>query len=332
MKHITEVLKIINAASCRDWPKVASWAEQLVVKLELAGETPSANRVRRLLVRSGSRFQSIGNGTSSHMMPAGSDGRCQLLDEETFDETNTPVVCLEQKVKGTVEQFIRYVEARDLLISRGVGISPSLIMDGPPGCGKTELGRWVAARLGLPLLTARIDGLISSYLGNTAKHVRQIFDHAMARPCVLFLDEFDGLAKMRDDRNEVGELKRTVVSVLQCIDALDGQTVMLAATNHEHLLDPAVWRRFAYHVRIELPSEAVRAQLLGLFLGDFAGALAVAHLAAASAGLNGGVLRQVCDDCKRDAVIDGRTEIDLAVAGERVRQAQSQIRDAAKGG
>jgi SpoVK/Ycf46/Vps4 family AAA+-type ATPase len=95
----------------------------------------------------------------------------------------------------------------------------------------------------------------------------------MARPCVLFLDEFDAIAKLRDDQHELGELKRVVVSLLQNIDALDSKTVLLAATNHEHLLDSAAWRRFAYKVHIEKPNGVAREQLFAHFLGGFSSIL-----------------------------------------------------------
>ncbi|MCA9630731.1 MAG: ATP-binding protein [Myxococcales bacterium] len=233
-----------------------------------------------------------------------------LADEEIFDGSQTVDVFLETDVEATVEEFIGYVSAADRLIAQGVGISPSLLAHGPPGCGKTELGRHVAARLGLPLLTARTDSLISSYLGSTAKNLRMLFEHAMSRPCVLFLDEFDAVAKLRDDKHELGELKRVVVSLLQNIDALDSQTVLLAATNHEHLLDPAIWRRFAYRVRIERPGLGVREKLLQKFLGSFSDEKELAVFAAASEGLTGAEIRQVAEDAKRSAILAGNNVVD----------------------
>src|SRR4029077_10470965 len=108
---------------------------------------------------------------------------------------------------------------------------PSLLIYGPPGCGKTQLARHVAEELHLPLLTARVDTIVSSYLGNTSKNIRSLFEHAMARPCVLFLDEFDAIAKLRDDQHELGELKRVVISLLQNIDALDSSITLIPATD-----------------------------------------------------------------------------------------------------
>jgi len=101
---------------------------------------------------------------------------------------------------------------------------------------------------------ARLDGLISSYLGSTAKNIRALFDFAAKTPCVLFLDEFDAIAKVRSDAQEMGELKRVVNSFLQNLDTLGRQSIVLAATNHETLLDAAVWRRFTYRLALTLPT------------------------------------------------------------------------------
>jgi len=84
-------------------------------------------------------------------------------------------------------------------------------MYGPPGTGKSRLARHIARELGLDLYVARLDGLISSFLGSTSKNIRALFDFASKTPCVLFLDEFDAIAKLRGDTQELGELKRVVM-------------------------------------------------------------------------------------------------------------------------
>ena len=312
MQHLLEVLKIIDGAVNADRTKVVAYTEQLAAKLDGEGNSRSAARLRRAIVQGKTQQLNTARSPLGKQLPVDSESRMTLADEEAFDRAETVDVFLERDVEATVEEFLDYVKAADRLITQGVGISPSLLAHGPPGCGKTELGRHIAARLELPLLTARTDSLISSYLGSTAKNLRMLFEHAMSRPCVLFLDEFDAVAKLRDDRHELGELKRVVVSLLQNIDALDNQTVLLAATNHEHLLDPAIWRRFAYHVRLERPSVVVREKLLRKFLGEFADDKQVAMLAAASEGLTGADLRQISEDAKRNAILASQPHVDQA--------------------
>ena len=119
----------------------------------------------------------------------------------------------------------------------------------------TSAAKYIAAKMNLPLVAARLDTLISSLLGNTAKNIHKIFEFAKRQPCVLFLDEFDAIAKARDDQHELGELKRVVNSLLQNIDEYCQDGILIAATNHHELLDSAIWRRF--QTVIEMPRPGV---------------------------------------------------------------------------
>jgi SpoVK/Ycf46/Vps4 family AAA+-type ATPase len=142
-------------------------------------------------------------------------------------------------------------------------------MYGPPGTGKSRLARHIARELGLELYVARLDGLISSFLGSTSKNIRALFDFAAKTPCVLFLDEFDAIAKLRGDTQELGELKRVVNSFIQNLDALASHSVVLAATNHRELLDSAVWRRFGYRLELDFPNAELRALMWAQYLESF---------------------------------------------------------------
>lgn len=136
------------------------------------------------------------------------------------------------------------------------GIEPtrSVLFTGPPGVGKTYAAKWVARELGRPLATLDLSAVMSSFLGRTGNNVRVVLDYAKAHDCVLLLDELDAVAKRRDDSTEIGELKRLVTVLLQEIDEWPASGLLLAATNHPDLLDPAVWRRFEMVVDFPLPS------------------------------------------------------------------------------
>src|SRR5690606_11568106 len=127
----------------------------------------------------------------------------------------------------------------------------SCLIYGPPGAGKTRLAYWIAKRTGLPIVSARIDGLVSSFLGTTARNIAALFTFANRYQAILLLDEFDAVAKVRDDPHEVGDIKRVVNTRLQNLDMRENVGVTIGITNHSALLDPAVWRRF--DVQLEVP-------------------------------------------------------------------------------
>lgn len=147
---------------------------------------------------------------------------------------------------------------------RAAGVRPALatMLFGAPGTGKTMLAHYIAAQLELPLIVARLDGLISSFLGTTARNISSLFSFANRYKCVLLLDEFDAVAKLRDDPHELGEIKRVVNTLLQCIDSRSELGFTIAVTNHESLLDPAVWRRFDIRIEVPKPDAATRVEML----------------------------------------------------------------------
>lgn len=316
MDHLLEVLKIVEGAMNADRTKVSAYVDQLAGKLEAEGEQKSAERLRR--AAAGGRMAKMDVAeVALKRLPVDQESRLPLADEEQPRQGEVPLI-LDTDAEKVVNEFLRSVNASSRLLAQGIDFVPSLLAFGPPGCGKTQLARFLAAELHLPLITARADSLISSFLGSTSKNLRTLFDHAVSRPCVLFLDEFDAVAKLRDDRYELGELKRVVVSLLQNIDALSSQTVLVAATNHDHLLDPAIWRRFTYRVRMMEPTERARVALFEEFLRGFATHELVGDAAAITEGFTGADIRQVCEAAKREVVIAGQSAVDAAAVLSRI--------------
>jgi SpoVK/Ycf46/Vps4 family AAA+-type ATPase len=154
-------------------------------------------------------------------------------------------------VRQATLDLIEEHHRRDLLRSHGVEPRHRILLEGPPGSGKTSLAEAIATEIAVPLLTVRYEALIGSFLGETASRLDTLFSAVRVRPCVLFFDEFDAIAKERGDTHETGEIKRVVSSLLLQVDRLPSHVVVVAATNHAELLDRAVWRRM--QIRLSLP-------------------------------------------------------------------------------
>ncbi len=153
-------------------------------------------------------------------------------------------IVLSDANSSLMDELLQEHHRAEVLKSHGLYPADKLLFCGPPGCGKTLTSEVLACELGLPLAVVRIDSVISSYLGETAANLRQVFDFISAMPMVVVFDEFDALAKERADQADHGELKRVVNALLQMVDAYEGKSLLVAATNHERILDSAVWRRF----------------------------------------------------------------------------------------
>lgn len=198
-------------------------------------------------------------------LPVDVDSRFQLLrvEEPPFLD-HEPVFASD--VQSALDALV--AERREEIVLREAGLEPvrSAIFTGPPGVGKTLAARWVARALGRPLLILDLSAVMSSYLGRTGSNLRHVLDYAKSIDCVLLLDELDAIAKRRDDRGEIGELKRLVTVLLQQLDDWPASGLLIAATNHADLLDPAIWRRFELAVEFPLPTPASAARFIAVEL------------------------------------------------------------------
>jgi SpoVK/Ycf46/Vps4 family AAA+-type ATPase len=181
--------------------------------------------------------------TSNGNLPKDKDKNACLV-EVTDPDRELDDLVLSPPLRAGIDRVLRERRSGELLRSHGVRPVQKLLFCGPPGCGKTVAAEAIAHALYLPLATVRFDAVVSSYLGETAANLRKVFDFARIRPVLLFFDEFDAIGKHRTAADEHGELKRVVNSFLQLLDGFHSETLTVAATNHQGLLDPALWRRF----------------------------------------------------------------------------------------
>lgn len=258
----TEIIKIIEGGLAGDKEKVANYSAILVDTLEKQGEVALPNKIRSVLSKKTGKFTSL---DSFSTQPVDTESRMNIVEVSSPQIIDSQII-LSKYVDEEIKEFIECYRQRDNLLKAGLEISNTLLLYGPPGCGKTTTAQYISSITGLPLVTARLDGLVSSLLGSTAKNIRKIFDYTSKRECILFLDEFDVIAKLRDDKNELGELKRVVNSLIQNIDGMNSNSILIAATNHHELLDPAIWRRFSKVITLEKPQKDQIGKLLRLYL------------------------------------------------------------------
>lgn len=312
IRFINELVRIVNGALRLDTDKVRNYTAFLAEKLEAAGEKTAAERLRKALEESDHQLRPA-DVSFGRALPVDSESRFPLVEHVKVKALREPAVHLNQNQWDVVNEFLSVARSHSsTLDSADHGGAMSFLLYGLPGTGKSRLARHIAAELGLDLYVARLDGLISSYLGSTAKNIRALFDFAAKTPCVLFLDEFDAIAKVRGDSQELGELKRVVNSFLQNLDTLGRQSIVVAATNHQGLLDAAVWRRFTYRLELKVPDADQRQQMWTEFCApiEFT-SHELTILADLSEGFSGSDIRETATRLKRRQVAAPQARVTL---------------------
>lgn len=208
--------------------------------------------------------------SSEETLPMDDESRLSLLKVfQDSPDREQPLLSVE--LEESLNQLIQERRQIERLASMGLTPTRSAIFVGKPGVGKTLTARWLAAQLGVALYVLDLTAVMSSLLGRSGNNLRAALDFAKRSPCVLLLDEIDAIAKRRSDDTDVGELKRLVTVILQEVDEWPATGLLLAATNHPELIDPALWRRFDLVIEFKLPELPAVKAAIKRFLGpDYA--------------------------------------------------------------
>lgn len=221
-------------------------------------------------------------------------------------------IVLAPEVRSIIENVLLEFKHGELLRRHHLPVCSRILLCGPPGCGKTMLAEVMAAELGLPFYVARLDVLVSSYLGETASNLRKIFEFARRRPCVLFLDEVDALGRTRTDVSEHSELRRVVNSLLSLLNTQGARGPLIAATNLEGSLDEALWRRFDEIVQLQAPDRGAVAKLVALKFRNFQTSFKLESRISDLLGLTHADIERICYASIKRSLIAGRKKVSAA--------------------
>lgn len=255
---------LVQSGASGDPTAFRSATEQLIKEERQKQHNLLANDLERILY--GDR--ATPNTTAHNILPEAptdKESGVALVDIRQANRSIEELV-LNQSTLEILENVLEEHRREDVLRSYGMMPAEKILFFGPPGCGKTLSAEAMAYELDRPLVIVRLDSLVSSFLGETAANLRKVFDFISKHRLIVLFDEFDALGKERDDGSEHGELRRVVNAVLQMMDSYDGKSIIIAATNHEQILDSAIWRRFDEIVEFPVLEQSQLQNLLQLKL------------------------------------------------------------------
>jgi len=234
-------------------------------------------------------------------------GELSGLLHVSYPKTRLSSMILGESLAKQIERVIREQRHAGRILEHGLSPRRKLLLAGPPGTGKTLTAAAIAGELGLPLMQVRLDGLITRFMGETAAKLRQIFDSTVQTRGVYFFDEFDAIGSHRGIANDVGEIRRVLNSFLQMIEQDSSHSLIIAATNHAEILDPALFRRFDDVLHYELPGAEQISDLLQARLAGFADkGIRWEDLAKAAISLSYAEISRAADEVLKDALIHDR--------------------------
>ena len=261
------LISLVQAGNSGDKKGFRTVAEAIIAEERAKRHDVLADRLSKAIAPNGN---GSGNGLySAAITPIDSPSRGRDFISEVIPRRRLEDLVLSDESRQGLREFIEEQHRADILRAHGLEPRSRVLLVGPPGTGKTTVAEALAEALAVSLFVVRYEGIIGSYLGETASRLKRVFDYARTTPCVLFFDEFDAIGKERGDIHETGEIKRVVTSLLMQIDELPSYTIVVAATNHPELLDRAAWRRFQLRLNLPMPSPKQLAAFIDTFLARF---------------------------------------------------------------
>lgn len=294
-----------------------------------------ARELEKILYSSGGIYNPNKRFKNAIPIPRDAEKGFPLLEIQNFD-VSIDNLLVPNYTKSQIEQIIQEFKDADIFATYNIKNKKKILLCGNPGTGKTFSARVISSVLQIPLVYVRFDSIISSYLGETASNLRKVFDFIESNVWIVLFDEFDIIGKNRDDSHEHGEIKRVVNNFLQMLDNLKGDSLILAATNHQHMLDPAIWRRFDDVLYFELPDERIRVALFDLYLRVIKknSDIDLCKAASLTEGFSPADIKMTTEEAMKLSILDSRARLsqeDIEMSIERFKR-RELIRNNQMGG
>lgn len=293
-------------------------AAEAIIADELAANHHSLAKELRAALGTASRQATTGTTAGLSALPRAKSLADSLLTIY-HEPASTQHLFLDDVTKQRIDRVIEEKQNAKKLARFGYSPKSKLLFWGPPGCGKTLTAHYLANQFNLKVGVVRLSSLISSLLGDTASRIQQVFDIAQESPMVVLFDEIDAVAKTRDDAHDVGELKRVVNSLLQAMDTFAAKdSILVGASNHQYMLDPAIWRRFDDVITFPKPPPAIRSKYISHQLNGVAFAGSLPKLVKATAGFSFAELEQALVEAIKSMILADRNELTYADVNEQI--------------
>jgi AAA+ superfamily predicted ATPase len=299
MATADQLKSLIRAHSDQDNERFKTTALQISAYEARLGHVQLARDIKAILEKPGRSKPQIIQFNNQNQALLMSMPDIRLSDLVVSDETL-------KRIERILNEYLN----RKKLHSFGMANRRKILIEGAPGTGKTMTASIIASELHLPLYTVQMDKLVTKFMGETSVKLRQIFDSIENIIGVYLFDEFDAIGADRGIDNEVGEMRRILNSFLQFLEQDNSESIIIAATNNQRILDKALFRRFDDVLHYSMPSlEDVRRLFRVKFDTFFPDFLPSEALLEEAVSLSHAEISRVCDDAIKNAILDNADQI-----------------------